>query len=53
MTECLYCELTIHGNCELGECTCKCKRDRNKFITEDTLSDKRDEGSANEPMFST
>ena len=53
MTDCMYCELTIHGGCLRGDCTCECKGDRNKFITEDYLSDKRDEGTTNYPMFST
>ena len=54
MSDCMYCEITIHGNCLLGDCTCECKGDRNKFITEeDFLSGKRDEGTSSEPMFST
>ncbi len=32
MRECIYCELGIHGNCQMGECTCPCEGDRNKFI---------------------
>jgi len=33
-TDCMYCELTIHGGCLRGDCPCECKGDRNKFITE-------------------
>ncbi len=32
LTECLYCELQIHGNCQRGDCSCPCEGDRNKFI---------------------
>jgi len=42
MTECLYCEIDIHGNCQRGNCTCGCEGDRNKFISE-FLSDKRED----------
>lgn len=38
ITDCLYCELEIHGNCQRGDCTCLCKGDGNKFIKEQ-LSD--------------
>ncbi len=34
MTDCMYCELTIHGGCLRGDCPCECKGDRNRFIKE-------------------
>ena len=52
MTDCMYCELLIHGGCLLGDCTCKCEGDRNRFITE-YLSDIREEEARKEPAFST
>ena len=38
MTECLYCELTIHGNCQRGDCTCPCEGDRNHFMKDEYIS---------------
>jgi hypothetical protein len=52
MTECMYCEIAIHGGCLKGECTCECKGDRNKFIKEQ-LSGKMEDGSKTTPAFST
>lgn len=37
MTDCMYCELTIHGACLRGDCSCPCEGDRNKFIKEQLL----------------
>ncbi|KKK81486.1 hypothetical protein LCGC14_2812980 [marine sediment metagenome] len=38
MTECIYCELTIHGNCQRGTCECGCKGDKNHFMKDEIIS---------------
>lgn len=51
--KCMYCDIEIHGGCLRGDCTCECEGDRNKFITEEFISDKRDKDDRSQPMFST